>query len=100
MEWFFEAFERLTTSSLIHKAWLGGAFVALAGPALGVFLVLRRYALFSEGIGHIVFGGIGLSMLMNPPKNSSISMGRSNSDVAPRPEQNSSGRLLISTTSS
>lgn len=64
MEWFFEAFERLTTSQLLHRAWLGGAFIALVGPALGVFLVLRRYALFSEGIGHIVFGGIGLSFFL------------------------------------
>jgi len=67
MEWFFEAIERLTTSTLIHRAWLGGTFIALVGPLLGVFLVLRRYALFPEGIGHIVFGGIGLSFFFNWP---------------------------------
>ncbi len=38
-------------------------------------------------------------MLMNDPKNSNASAGKSGIDTAPRPEQNSSGRRLISTTS-
>ena len=42
----------------------------------------------------------GSSMLMNDPKNSSASGGRSGIDTAPLPEQKSFGRRLISTTSS
>ena len=38
-------------------------------------------------------------MLMNDPKNSNASAGRSGMETAPRPEQKSSGRRLISTTS-
>ena len=38
-------------------------------------------------------------MTMNDPKNSMASIGRSQMDVDPLPEQKSSGRLLISTTS-
>ena len=41
----------------------------------------------------------GSSMAMNDPKNSIASAGMSGIDTAPRPEQNSSGRRLISTTS-
>ena len=41
----------------------------------------------------------GSSMLMNDPKKSSASEGMSGMDTAPWPEQKSSGRLLISTTS-
>ena len=41
----------------------------------------------------------GSSMLMNDPKNSNASAGRSGIDTAPRPEQKSSGRRLISTSS-
>ena len=42
----------------------------------------------------------GSSMLMNEPKNSSASAGMSAMLVDPLPEQKSSGRRLISTTSS
>ncbi len=42
----------------------------------------------------------GSSMLMNDPKKSSASTGMSGIDTAPLPEQKSSGRRLISTTSS
>ncbi len=41
----------------------------------------------------------GSSMLMNDPKNSIASAGMSGIDTAPRPEQNSCGRRLISITS-
>ena len=46
------------------------------------------------------FAWRGLSMLMKLPKNSSISIGMSKIEIAPLPEQNSSGRLLTWTTSS
>jgi hypothetical protein len=41
----------------------------------------------------------GSSMLMNEPKNSIAASGMSGIDTAPRPEQKSSGRRLISSTS-
>ncbi len=64
MEFLIEAFDRLANSSVMHRALLGGSLIALVGPVLGVFLVLRRYALFAEGMGHIIFGGVGLALLM------------------------------------
>ena len=56
--------ERLTNSRLMHRALLGGSLIALVAPLLGVFLVLRRYALFAEGLGHTIFGGIGIAFFL------------------------------------
>lgn len=64
MDFWSEVIQRLVDSSIMHRALLGGTFIALVAPILGVFLVLRRYALFAEGIGHIVFGGIGFAFFM------------------------------------
>jgi zinc transport system permease protein len=56
--------ERLANSRLMHRALLGGSLIACVAPLLGVFLVLRRYALFAEGLGHTIFGGIGIAFFL------------------------------------
>ena len=56
--------ERLANSRLMHRALLGGSLIALVAPLLGVFLVLRNYALFAEGLGHTIFGGIGVAFFL------------------------------------
>jgi len=56
--------ERLLNSSIMHRALLGGSLIALVAPILGVFLALRRYALFAEGLGHTIFGGVGIALFL------------------------------------
>src|SRR3989338_1018796 len=47
------------------KAIAAGIAISLACSILGVFLVLRRYALLGDSISHIAFGGIALGLLFN-----------------------------------
>jgi len=53
------------TYSFMQKALLTGVVIAIACSLLGVFLVLRRYALIGDGIAHISFGGIATGLLFN-----------------------------------
>jgi zinc transport system permease protein len=42
------------------RAFIGGLIVAVTCASLGVFIVLRRLSLISDGLGHVAFGGIAL----------------------------------------
>jgi len=42
------------------RAFVGGLIVAVTCASLGVFIVLRRLSLISDGLGHVAFGGIAL----------------------------------------
>jgi len=53
----------ILTYSFMQKAFLTGIVIAIACSLLGVFLVLRRYALIGDGIAHISFGGIATGLL-------------------------------------
>jgi zinc transport system permease protein len=55
MEIFEHAFMRL--------AFLGGTLIAILAPVIGVFLVLRRYSLIGDGLGHIAFSGIAIGLV-------------------------------------
>lgn len=48
----------------MQKALVAGIAVAIICSFMGTFLVLRRYALFGDGIGHVAFGGISLGMFL------------------------------------
>ncbi len=49
----------------MQKAFITGIVIAVACSLLGVFLVLRRYALIGDGLAHISFGGVATGMLFN-----------------------------------
>ncbi len=49
----------------MQKAFVTGIVTATACSLLGVFLVLRRYALMGDGLAHISFGGVALGILFN-----------------------------------
>jgi zinc transport system permease protein len=49
----------------MQKAFITGIVIAVACSLLGVFLVLRRYALIGDGLAHISFGGVAAGMLFN-----------------------------------
>ena len=48
----------------MQKALLAGIAVAVACSLLGIFLVLRRYSLFGDGIAHVAFGGISVGLFL------------------------------------
>ena len=48
----------------MQKALLAGVAVAVICSFMGTFLVLRRYALFGDGIAHVAFGGISVGLVM------------------------------------
>jgi zinc transport system permease protein len=50
--------------AFMQRALLAGLFIALGCGLLGVFLVLRRYAMIGEGLSHFAFGTVGLALLL------------------------------------
>ncbi|OGF53086.1 MAG: hypothetical protein A2Z21_05605 [Candidatus Fraserbacteria bacterium RBG_16_55_9] len=52
----------------MQRAFLAGLIMAVVAPVIGIFLVLRRLALFGDGLGHIAFGGVALGLFarVNP----------------------------------
>ncbi|MFH1409396.1 MAG: metal ABC transporter permease [Nanoarchaeota archaeon] len=53
----------LFTFGFVQRALLVSVIVGISTALLGVFLVLRRYAMIGDGIGHISFAGIALGMV-------------------------------------
>lgn len=47
----------------IRRALLVGALIAICCAFLGVFLVLRRFAMIGDGLAHISFATIGIGLL-------------------------------------
>ena len=48
----------------VQKAMISGIAVALICSFMGTFLVLRRYALFGDGIAHVAFGGVSVGLFL------------------------------------
>jgi zinc transport system permease protein len=53
----------ILTYGFMQRAFLTGICISVACSMLGVFLILRRYALIGDGMAHIAFGGIALGRL-------------------------------------
>jgi zinc transport system permease protein len=56
----FEIFE----FEFMKLAFVGGTIIGVLAPAIGIFLVLRRYGLIGDGLGHIAFGGVAFGQLV------------------------------------
>jgi len=50
--------------TFIQKAFLAGAFISLTCAALGMFLVLRKMSLISDGLSHVSFGAIAIGLFL------------------------------------
>lgn len=48
----------------MRLAFAGGTIVGVLAPIIGTFLVLRRYGLIGDGLGHVAFGGVAFGQLM------------------------------------
>jgi len=48
----------------VQKALISGVAVAIICSFMGTFLVLRRYALFGDGIAHVSFGGVAVGLFL------------------------------------
>ena len=48
--------------SFIQRAFLAGSVLAITCAALGMFLVLRKMSLISDGLSHVSFGAIALGL--------------------------------------
>ncbi len=53
------------TYGFIQRALFTGIFVGTACALLGVFMVLRRYALIGHGLTHVAFGGVAVGLLFS-----------------------------------
>lgn len=49
----------------IQRALVAGSFIVICCAILGVFLVLRRFSLIGDGLGHVSFGAIGLCIWLS-----------------------------------
>jgi zinc transport system permease protein len=48
----------------IQRALIAGSLMAVLCSVLGVFLVLRRLSLIGDGLAHVTFGSVALSLVM------------------------------------
>ena len=58
-------FYEMLTYGFMQKAFITGSVIAIACSLLGVFLVLRKYALIGDGLAHISFGGVAFGLLFS-----------------------------------
>lgn len=54
----------ILSHEFMQRAIVTGIAVSVACSFMGIFLVLRRYSLFGDGISHVAFGGISLGLFM------------------------------------
>ena len=53
----------LLSLPFMQRAIIAAAFIGLAAPAVGTYLVQRRLALMGDGIGHVAVTGVALGLL-------------------------------------
>ncbi len=54
----------LLSYGFMQRAIIAGSLIACACSVLGLFLVLRRLSLIGDGLSHVAFGSVALSMLL------------------------------------
>jgi len=56
--------ESFLSYGFIQKALVAGVFIALACAILGIFLILRRDAMFAHGLAHVAFAGVAIGIFL------------------------------------
>src|SRR5512146_992202 len=54
----------MLTYGFMQRALVGGSLIAILCSVLGVFLVLRRLSLIGDGLAHVTFGSVALSLVI------------------------------------
>lgn len=57
--------ESFLSYGFLQRALAAGIFIALACAILGVFLILRKDAMFAHGLAHVTFAGVALGLFLN-----------------------------------
>jgi zinc transport system permease protein len=57
-------FTEILSYGFIQRALITGSLIAVLCSVLGVFLVLRRLSLIGDGLAHVTFGSVALSLIM------------------------------------
>lgn len=60
----FQQIQEALSYAFIQRAIIAGCFMALGCSFLGVFLVLRRFSLIGDGLAHVSFATVALSLLL------------------------------------
>lgn len=55
----------LFAEAFFQRALLGGAFIGLVAPVMGIFLVLRRLSMIGDTLAHVSIAGVALGLLIN-----------------------------------
>lgn len=54
----------LLSFGFMNRALISGIIVALICPTIGIFLVLRRYALIADTLSHVALAGVAIGLLL------------------------------------
>ena len=57
--------ESFLSYGFLQRALIAGIFIAVACAILGVFLILRKDAMFAHGLAHVTFAGVALGLFLN-----------------------------------
>jgi len=57
--------ESFLSYGFLQRALIAGVFIAIACAILGVFLILRKNAMFAHGLAHVTFAGVALGLFLN-----------------------------------
>jgi zinc transport system permease protein len=52
-------------NTFMVRAFIAGIVVSVTAPAIGVFLVAKRYSLIADSLAHVALAGVALSLLLN-----------------------------------
>ncbi|BBI33053.1 metal ABC transporter permease [Cohnella abietis] len=55
----------ILTAEFFQRALIGGALIAITGPLMGLFLVLRRLAMIGDTLAHVSIAGVALGFVIN-----------------------------------
>ncbi|MBN2544509.1 MAG: metal ABC transporter permease [Spirochaetes bacterium] len=65
MNYIIELIVKSFQYTFIQKAVLAGCFIALSSSVLGVFLILKRFALIGDGLAHVSFASISIALMLS-----------------------------------
>ncbi len=71
---FADMFATPFVTGIIIRALIVGVMIALCSSLLGVSLVLKRYSMIGDGLSHIGFGALAISLVLNINPNYSMEL--------------------------